>query len=271
MASGCSLEIEMVTYSEAQRRALLNADLEHGHMRLTDSAGNRVHGMTLRALLRHGLIERLWRPIPLTELGAAEALRLHDAQDQGTERTRGSDDERFALAVDTPTAVFDVPSSELAIVEALRRVGRAEHLGRCGKASDNGTYRTQIGVVMTSRVEGSNGASVYVSDWTDAVGEMLLSETIEDGDQIDRTWLVKKWLTDHPEDGTSRGCDGKGQSKGRLGAHKVGRALKSFHELGIVVRAPRTVTIIDRTALAALLETRRLAPSKPPRSKSVPG
>ena len=104
----------MATYSEAQRRALLNADLERGHLRLTDSAGNRVHGMTLRTLLRHGLIERLWPPIPLTEFGAAEAQRLHDAQDQGAKHTRGSvpatsdfkamtaDDERFALAVDTP-------------------------------------------------------------------------------------------------------------------------------------------------------------------------
>jgi hypothetical protein len=148
MASGCSLEIEMATYSEAQRRALLNADLERGHLRLADSAGNRVHGMTLRTLLRHGLIGRLWRPIPLTEFGAAEARRLHDAQDQGAKRTRGSvlatsdlgamtaDDERFARAVDTPgstAAVFDVPPSELAIVAALRRVGRAEHLDAAGK------------------------------------------------------------------------------------------------------------------------------------------
>jgi hypothetical protein len=75
-----SLEIKMATYSEAQHRALLNADLDCGHLRLTDSAGNRVHGMTLRTLQRHGLIERLWRPIPLTAFGAAEALRLHDAQ-----------------------------------------------------------------------------------------------------------------------------------------------------------------------------------------------
>jgi len=80
------LEIEMATkrtYSQAQRRALLNADRERGHLRLTDSAGNRVHGMTLRALLRRGLIQRLWRPIPLTEFGAAEALRLHDAEGNG--------------------------------------------------------------------------------------------------------------------------------------------------------------------------------------------
>jgi len=47
----------MATYSDGQRRALLNADLERGHLRLTDSVGNRVHGMTLRALLRHGLID----------------------------------------------------------------------------------------------------------------------------------------------------------------------------------------------------------------------
>jgi len=100
---------------------------------------------------------------------------------------------------------------------------------------------------------------------------MLLGATIEDGDQIDRTWLVKKWLTDHPEDDASRGLDSKGQSKGRLGAYKIGRALKSFHELGIVVRAPRTVTVIDRTALAAFLETRRLAPSESQRSKAAPG
>jgi|SRR5215470_10410257 len=117
MASGCSLEIEMATYSDAQRRALLNADLERGRMRLTDSAGNRVHGMTLRTLLRHGLIEWLWPPIPLTEFGATEARRLRDAQDQGAERTRGSvmatSDERFALAVDTPGSTaeaFDVPT-----------------------------------------------------------------------------------------------------------------------------------------------------------------
>jgi hypothetical protein len=50
--AAASLEIEMATYSEAQRRAL-NADLECGHLRLTDSAGNRVHGMTLRTLLRN--------------------------------------------------------------------------------------------------------------------------------------------------------------------------------------------------------------------------
>jgi len=68
------------TYSQAQRRALLHADRERGHLRLTDSAGNRMHGMTLRALLRHGLIQRLWQPIPLTEFGAAEALRLHQEQ-----------------------------------------------------------------------------------------------------------------------------------------------------------------------------------------------
>jgi hypothetical protein len=127
---------------------------------------------------------------------------------------------------------------------------------------------------MASRVVVPNGASVYLSDWADAVGELLLSETIGDGDQIDRTWLVRKWLRDHPEDDTSRGFDSKGQSQGRLGAHKVGRALKSFHELGIVIRAKRTVTVIDRAALAALLETRRLlaAPrAEPQRSKSLPG
>jgi len=64
----------------------------------------------------------------------------------------------------------------------------------------------QIGVVMASRVVVPNGASVYVSDWADAVGGLLLSETTGDSDQIDRTWLVRKWLRDHPKDGTSRGC-----------------------------------------------------------------
>lgn len=257
----------MATHSDGQRRALLNADLERGHLRLTDSAGNRVHGMTLRALLRHGLIERLWPPVPLTEFGAAEALRLQDAQDC-------ADDERLAQAVDTPGATaeaFDVPSRELTIVKALRRAGRAEHLDNAGKRRITESVERKIGVVMASRAEGSNGASVYVSDWADAVGEMLLSETIDDGDQIDRTWLVRKWLADHPEDDTSRGVDGKGQSKGSLGAHKVGSALKSFHQLGIVIRGRRTVTVIDRTALAAHLETRRLAPSEPQRWKSLPG
>jgi hypothetical protein len=231
MASGCSLEIEMATYSDAGRRALLNADLEGGRLRLVDSAGNHVHGDIAEA---H---QRSW--------------------------AKTADDERFALAVDTPgstAAAFDVPSTELAIVAALRRVGRAEHLDDAGTHRITERIEHTLGIVMASRVEGPNGASVYVSDWTDAVGEMLLSETIDDGDQIDRTWLVMKWLTDHPEDDTSRGCDSKGQSKGRLGAYRVGRALKSFHELGIAVRAPSTVTVVDRTALAAFLETRRLAP-----------
>ena len=282
----------MATYSDGQRRALLNADLERGHLRPTDSAGNRVHGMTLRTLLRHGLIDRLWPPVPLTEFGAAEALRLQDAQDQG--RARGSvparattsprrtsdlramtaDHEQFALAVDTPGATseaFDVPSRELAIVEALRRIGRAAHLDDAGKPRITESIERKLGIVMASRVEGPNGASVFVADWVDAVGDLLLGETIDDSDQIDRTWLVTRWLTDHPEDDTSRGCDSKGQSKGRLGAYRVGRALKSFHELGIVVRAPSTVTVIDRTALAAFLETRRLAPSESQRSKSVSG
>jgi len=123
-------------------------------------------------------------------------------------------------------------------------------------------------VGMASRVAGPNGASVYVPDWTDAVGEVLLSATIDSGDQIDRAWLVKKWLTDHPEDDTSRGVDSRGQSQGRVGTYRVGRALKSLHELGIVVRAQRTVTV-DRSALAAFLEQRRLSEDQP--SRSLPG
>ena len=115
-------------YSEAQPCALPQADQEHGHPRRTDGTGHRVPAMTPPTPLGHGLIQPLWPPIPLTEFGAAQAHPPHDAPDP--------DDERFARAVDTPGATAtacDVPSMELAIVAALRQVGRADHLDDAGK------------------------------------------------------------------------------------------------------------------------------------------
>jgi hypothetical protein len=100
-----------------------------------------------------------------------------------------------------------------------------------------------------------NGHSVFVPDCLHEVALILLAETANDGDTVNREWLREEWLQRHPERAKARVVGNRVQ--GLLGTHDITVTLKALAQTGIIIRTETDITIVDRTALAEFAEAVR--------------
>jgi len=81
---------QKITYTANQRRALLSADLDTGHLPIVDQRGHGLHSATRNALETKGLAVYVLGAdhYHLTELGLSEARRLQAERQARSARRR---------------------------------------------------------------------------------------------------------------------------------------------------------------------------------------
>jgi len=102
-----------------------------------------------------------------------------------------------------------------------------------------------------------NDHSVYVPEWVHEVASILLAETVNDNDTVNREWLIEEWLRRHPEGDAPRIAGPRKRNMGLMGTHEITIALKALAQTGLIARLGTHIEIVDRVALAAFAEAVR--------------